>query len=191
MWTILKVFIEFVTILLLFYVLVFGHEACGILAPRPGIEPTTPELEGKVSTTGPPGKSHRPFLDSTTHSSCHVLSNYSGTRSFNIQTSLIPQTFQWGRHCCPSSKDSKVNGGSESLDAESGSLHSSCQLEPLTVPSPSTLSPCAFPHVTITSILQRLLKCQLCCEASPGDSKLIDVFSSFVNPHIIYYINLP
>ena len=34
MWTILKVFIEFVTILLLFYVLVFfGREACGILDP--------------------------------------------------------------------------------------------------------------------------------------------------------------
>ena len=27
-----KVFIKFVTILLLFYVLVFGHEVCGILA---------------------------------------------------------------------------------------------------------------------------------------------------------------
>ena len=35
---------------------IFGHEACGILAPRPGIEPTPPVLEGKVLTTGPPGK---------------------------------------------------------------------------------------------------------------------------------------
>ena len=50
MWTIKKVFIEFVTILLLFYVLIFGQEACGILAPRPGIEPTAPGLEGKVFT---------------------------------------------------------------------------------------------------------------------------------------------
>ena len=33
MWTILKVFIEFVTILFLFYVLVFGCKARGILAP--------------------------------------------------------------------------------------------------------------------------------------------------------------
>ena len=35
MWTILKVFIEFVEILLLFYVLclLFGHKACGILGP--------------------------------------------------------------------------------------------------------------------------------------------------------------
>ena len=58
MWTIFfKVFIEFVTILLLFYVLVFDREACGILAPRSGIEPAPPALEGKVLTTGPPGKS--------------------------------------------------------------------------------------------------------------------------------------
>ena len=35
----------------------FGCEACGILAPRPGIKLSPPALEGKVSTTGPPGKS--------------------------------------------------------------------------------------------------------------------------------------
>ena len=35
----------------------FGCEACGILAPQPGIEPTPPALEGEVLTTGPPGKS--------------------------------------------------------------------------------------------------------------------------------------
>ena len=35
----------------------FGHEACGILAPRPGIEPAPPALEGEVLTTGPAGKS--------------------------------------------------------------------------------------------------------------------------------------
>ena len=29
-----------------------GHEACGILAPQPGIEPTPPALEGEVLTTG-------------------------------------------------------------------------------------------------------------------------------------------
>ena len=28
----------------------FGHEACGILVPRPGVEPTTPVLEGEVLT---------------------------------------------------------------------------------------------------------------------------------------------
>ena len=34
-WTIFKVFIEFVTILFMFWF--FGHEAYGILAPRLGI----------------------------------------------------------------------------------------------------------------------------------------------------------
>ena len=37
--------------------LFFGHEACEILAPQPGIEPVLPAMEGKVLTTGPPGKS--------------------------------------------------------------------------------------------------------------------------------------
>ena len=48
MWTILKVFIKFVTTLLLCYVLVFGHKLCGILAPQMGIEPAPSALEAKV-----------------------------------------------------------------------------------------------------------------------------------------------
>ena len=36
MWPIFEVFIAFVTILLLFYVLGFGHEASGLLVPQPG-----------------------------------------------------------------------------------------------------------------------------------------------------------
>ena len=47
MQTIFRVFIEFLTILLLFYVLFFDYKACGILAPWPGIEPKPPALEGK------------------------------------------------------------------------------------------------------------------------------------------------
>ena len=35
----------------------FGCKTCGISAPWPRIEPALPALEGKVSTTGPPGKS--------------------------------------------------------------------------------------------------------------------------------------
>ena len=31
--------------------------ACGILVPRPGIEPASPAQEGGFLTTGPPGKS--------------------------------------------------------------------------------------------------------------------------------------
>ena len=34
----------------------FGREACGMLTPRPGIEPNPPALEGKALTTGFPGK---------------------------------------------------------------------------------------------------------------------------------------
>ena len=35
----------------------FGYEACEILAPRPGIEPTASALKVEVLTTGLPGKS--------------------------------------------------------------------------------------------------------------------------------------
>ena len=34
----------------------FGQEACGISVPWPGIDPIPTVLEGKVLTTGPPGK---------------------------------------------------------------------------------------------------------------------------------------
>ena len=59
----LKVFIEFVKVLLLFYLFIylFGHEACGILAPCPGIEPIPTALEGEVLITGSPGKSPSPL----------------------------------------------------------------------------------------------------------------------------------
>lgn len=58
MWTVFEIFVEFcfhiASVSCFWY---FGHEACGILAPRPGIEPTLPALKGKISTTEPPGKS--------------------------------------------------------------------------------------------------------------------------------------
>jgi len=59
MVTILKVFIEFVTVLLLFFfnVLVFCPDACGILAPQSGVETTPPTLEGEVLPPGPSGRS--------------------------------------------------------------------------------------------------------------------------------------
>ena len=55
MWTILKVFATILLLFLCFWC--FGHEACGILASQPGIEPAPPTLEGEVLTTGEPGKS--------------------------------------------------------------------------------------------------------------------------------------
>ena len=58
MWIIFKVFIGFCTILFLFFMVWFsGPGAWGILATHPGIEPSPLVLEGKVLTTGPPGKS--------------------------------------------------------------------------------------------------------------------------------------
>ena len=52
-WTIFKVFIEFVTVLLLSYVFYLGYQACYILAPWPRIKPAPLAQEGEVSTTGP------------------------------------------------------------------------------------------------------------------------------------------
>ena len=47
-----EVFIEFVTILFLFFMFwFFGHKACGFSAPQQGIELAPPALEGKVLTT--------------------------------------------------------------------------------------------------------------------------------------------
>ena len=46
---------------------IFGPEACGILAPRPGIKPTPSALEGEVLTTGLPGKSLQLYLVFTTN----------------------------------------------------------------------------------------------------------------------------
>ena len=54
MWAIFKVFIEFVTIWLLFCFWFFDHEAHGMLAPGPSVEPVPPALESKVLTTGLP-----------------------------------------------------------------------------------------------------------------------------------------
>ena len=57
MWTIFKVFIGFVTILLLLCFGFFHHKACEILALQPRFKPSPPALEGEVLTTGLPGKS--------------------------------------------------------------------------------------------------------------------------------------
>jgi len=54
----------------------FGIEPCGILAPQQGIEPLSPALEGKVLTTGPPGKTHSRFLVVTVRTWCISLCFY-------------------------------------------------------------------------------------------------------------------
>ena len=65
MWTIFSLFIKFLAILLLFHVLFFGQEARGLLAPRSGIKPAPPALEGKVLTAGSPGMALTSTLDVT------------------------------------------------------------------------------------------------------------------------------
>ena len=53
------IFIEFVTMLLLFFTFwFFGSRKCGILAPKPGIKATPAALEDEVFT-GQPVKSHQ------------------------------------------------------------------------------------------------------------------------------------
>ena len=37
-------------------------KACGILVPQPGMEPASLGLHGGSLTTGPPGKSHNPYI---------------------------------------------------------------------------------------------------------------------------------
>ena len=75
-----KVFIEFVTILLVFYdyVYVFDPEACQISASRSKIEISSPVLEGKVSTTAPPGKSPDSYF-LTANSLCFLQFTYCST----------------------------------------------------------------------------------------------------------------
>ena len=59
------VFIEFVTVLLLFYVCFFvffflGQKVCEILVS--GTEPAAPALQGEILTTGLPGKSQKLYF---------------------------------------------------------------------------------------------------------------------------------
>ena len=79
-----KVFIEFVTILLPFYVLLFGCKACGILATWLGIECISTALEGKDLTTGLPGKSPKIF---------HLFGLVTCTTSFSTGTLILHMTF--------------------------------------------------------------------------------------------------
>ena len=51
----LRVFTEFVTMLLLFHVLVLWPQGMWDLSFPTGVKPTPPALEGKIFTNGPPG----------------------------------------------------------------------------------------------------------------------------------------
>ena len=64
MWTIIffKSLLNLLQYCFCFMFCCFGHEACGVLALRPRIEPSHPALEGEVLTTGPSEKSLLCFL---------------------------------------------------------------------------------------------------------------------------------
>ena len=56
-WTIFKVFIEFITVSLLFYTWFLAPRHVGSQLPDPWLEPAPPASEGEVLTTRLPGKS--------------------------------------------------------------------------------------------------------------------------------------
>ena len=56
----------------------FSQEAHGILAPQPGIKPATPELEGKLLTTGLPRKAQ-----------CYVLVRFASLFSLLPKASIL------------------------------------------------------------------------------------------------------
>ena len=83
MWTILKVFIETVTMLLLFCF--FGHEVCGI-------EHAHPALEGEILTTGSQGSPFKKIL--VEHSFMYNVVWVSGVQQSELVIHmLIPTLF--------------------------------------------------------------------------------------------------
>ena len=66
---------------------------CKVLVPRPGIEPTSPALQGGFLTTGPPGKSLKPGL-------C-VLAPRIPFMVFSSSTCLWTLGSSFSAHVCP------------------------------------------------------------------------------------------
>ena len=72
----------------------FDHEACGILASQPEIEPTLPTLEGKVLTTRPPRKfwsssSYSFWINFFTKYKCQSYQILSARRASSVQNRFI------------------------------------------------------------------------------------------------------
>ena len=87
-----------------------GHEACGILAARPGIESTPPALEGDVLTPGLLGESPEIFLFLFSHKiwalegdlflpSAHVL-YFVSPQVFHTLCSLATWTHRMAKKYC-------------------------------------------------------------------------------------------
>ena len=91
----LKVFIEFVNIAYIVYVLVFKLRHVGSQLPKQGLKPHL--LEGKLLTTGPPGKSsfyisdNSPLLDV---SFAGICSQSMSCLSIFLMTSLLNRIFK-------------------------------------------------------------------------------------------------
>ena len=80
-----------------------GHQACGILAPQPRIKPVPPALEGRVLTTGSPGK-YLFVLYLTTSCQSTILSttkkfNFKNCKIFSKKHRLLPSLEGTGRSC--------------------------------------------------------------------------------------------
>ena len=95
MWTILKVFIEFLQYCFCFMFQVFGHEACGILASQPGIENAPPALGGEVLTTRPQESALKPTLnDPYLYSQAHSLFFISLYHTYSFINACIHPSIQ-------------------------------------------------------------------------------------------------
>ena len=105
MWTIFKIFLEFVTVLLWIYVSVFlGLQACGILVSWPGIEPAPSALEG-----GP--------LDHQGSPSVHSLCVNGYHLAFLVMVRMI-----WSSHLSDSPGPARLQGLGIVLESLTGEL---------------------------------------------------------------------
>ena len=73
----------------------FGHKACEILAPQPGFESTPPALEGKILTTGLPGKSflalfYVTFLHNSYFHLLNISLHYINISSMKARDFMVP-----------------------------------------------------------------------------------------------------
>ena len=106
MWTIFKVFIEFVTILFLFYVLFFWPGGMWDFSSPTRDEPTSPALGGEVLTTGQPGKSQGYFkqygsIVKSFELSMTYIKSFSGAGVLTVNfDSGLYGDLGWGRSPC-------------------------------------------------------------------------------------------
>ena len=79
----------------------FGSEARGILAPRPGIEPAPPVLEGEVLTTGRPGKSLTHLFSSCNLAPSSLSREDAQTGFVKLKCKQMMQMAQRSSDTCP------------------------------------------------------------------------------------------